>query len=420
MEKGYFSAAWGDITHSPGWLSKILRLGLLCLVPVFGVIVLFGYLYGWARDIAWNVHRPMPDRIFGNEDGQLYKRGFFILVVTFVFSLIPLAFNLLTNMFTGFSLFGAIAYGGFASVVGGLFIGAIFALVGIALSFFAILFEWVGSMRTALYVTLSSGFQIGKIWAMIRYDFVGLLKIFGMWVLSLIIVGIALAILIAIAVIPITLIMAGILFNDVGVASVLFSIALILFIFIILVVLCLFASVLIIALIARALGYWTRQFQINLWGGQEDPMPFERVEAQERQQYYDEYQRQQAAQAQYQQGYQQPMQAQYQQPTPQAQSFVSQGVQANQVYQQDQEVKDTTDDVLTYSKETSAQDASVVPVSAGVGESGATQASSQDEQASLGSKIAGEQQSSEVGFGAEESQRQSSGEASDETSDKKE
>ncbi len=51
MEKGYFSAAWGDITKSPGWFSKILRLGLLNLIPIFGVIVTYGYLYGWARDI---------------------------------------------------------------------------------------------------------------------------------------------------------------------------------------------------------------------------------------------------------------------------------------------------------------------------------------------------------------------------------
>ena len=81
MEKGYFSAAWGDITKSPGWFSKILRMGLLCLIPIFGLLVVYGYLYGWARDIAWNVHRPMPDKIFGNEDGNLYKRGFFILVI---------------------------------------------------------------------------------------------------------------------------------------------------------------------------------------------------------------------------------------------------------------------------------------------------------------------------------------------------
>ena len=69
MEKGYFSAAWGDITKSPGWFSKMLRMGLLCFIPIFGVLVVYGYLYGWARDIAWNVHRPMPEK------SPLPKRG---------------------------------------------------------------------------------------------------------------------------------------------------------------------------------------------------------------------------------------------------------------------------------------------------------------------------------------------------------
>ena len=72
MQKGYFAAAWGDITNSPGWFSKLLLLGLLCLVPIFGAIVVMGYLYGWARDLACNVHRPMPAPLFGNEDGKLY------------------------------------------------------------------------------------------------------------------------------------------------------------------------------------------------------------------------------------------------------------------------------------------------------------------------------------------------------------
>ncbi|MDR4016382.1 MAG: hypothetical protein Q3X03_04845, partial [Eggerthellaceae bacterium] len=84
MEKGYFAAAWGDVVKSPNWASLLIRLGLLCLIPVFGVAVMYGYLYSWARDISWNVHRPMPCKIFANEDGTLYKRGFFVLVVVLV------------------------------------------------------------------------------------------------------------------------------------------------------------------------------------------------------------------------------------------------------------------------------------------------------------------------------------------------
>ena len=111
MEKGYFAAAWGDVTKSPGWASVLLRLGLLCLVPVFGVVVMYGYLFSWARDIAWNVHRPLPRKVFANEDGSLYRRGFFIFVVALVFSLVPEIVNLFIGMSVGFS-FGSTALHG--------------------------------------------------------------------------------------------------------------------------------------------------------------------------------------------------------------------------------------------------------------------------------------------------------------------
>lgn len=288
MEKGYFSAALSDITRSPGWFSKVLRLGLLCLVPIFGIIVLYGYLYGWARDIAWNVHRPLPDRIFGNEDGNLYKRGFFILIIAFVFGLIPGIFSAVTGTATSFSFLGLL-YGYemySASAFGSLFMGMIFSLISLVLSFAVLFFIWVGSMRTALYGTLSSGFQIGKIWSMLSYDFTGLLRIFGMYLLcmtvfiiSITLIGVILAFVIGI----VTVLMAN---SD---AVVVFAVLSILVLLVVFVLVCMFVTVFVEALIARALGYWTRQFQVNLWGGQEDPLPFEREYAQQRQEQFNTY-----------------------------------------------------------------------------------------------------------------------------------
>ena len=65
MQAGYFTTAWQDIRNTPGWIGKLLLLALLMFIPVFGWIVAAGYLLGWARDIAWGVHGPMPARIFG-------------------------------------------------------------------------------------------------------------------------------------------------------------------------------------------------------------------------------------------------------------------------------------------------------------------------------------------------------------------
>ena len=183
MEKGYFAAAWGDVTKSPGWASVVLRLGLLCLIPIFGVVVMYGYLFSWARDIAWNVHRPLPRKIFANEDGSLYRRGFFIFVVALVFSLVPELVNLFIGMSAGFSFGGTALYGSYVPALFGSMIWLAGNSASLALSFLAALFFWVGAMRVSLYGTLSSGFQIQKIWVMMKHDFIGLLRIVGMAIL---------------------------------------------------------------------------------------------------------------------------------------------------------------------------------------------------------------------------------------------
>lgn len=331
MEKGYFSAAWGDITKSPGWFSKILRMGLLCFIPIFGVLVVYGYLYGWARDIAWNVHRPMPEKIFGNEDGNLYKRGFFILVIGFVFSLIPGAFSFLTSMVTGVSFLGAATASSAPLGVGSLLMALVFSLAGLVLTFAVVFFYWVGAMRCALYGTLSSGFQFGKIWAMLRYDFTGLLRIFGMSLICGAVVGIAAFVLVGLSV---TLsVIFGVAFIQNEAQAVVFAVIILLLILILCVVSS-FISVLITALISRALGYWTRQFQVNLWGGQEDPMPFELEQARQSQQRYDAYAAQQTYQTQnpYQAG--QPYQANQQYQAGQAgQPYQAGQQQSTQPYQ---------------------------------------------------------------------------------------
>ncbi len=287
MEKGYFAAAWGDVTKSPGWISKILRLGLLSLVPIFGPIVVYGYLFGWARDISWNVHRPLPDKIFGNEDGHLYKRGFFIILIYFVFSLVPAAFDLLASLVSGTAIAGGLlgvtmnhASYSFVPAVGGVFLSMVLSLVSLVLAFAVCFFGWVGAMRTSLYGTLSAGFQLNKIWAMLRYDFAGLLRIFGMALIMGLVVGLISLLAVLFIVFALSIAMSAAFLTGsssyvvaiVGVGvSLLFGAAALLLI--------VFCIALCRALIVRALGYWTRQFEVNRWGGQEDPMPFEQRSA---------------------------------------------------------------------------------------------------------------------------------------------
>lgn len=315
----YFSTAWNDIKNSPGWKGKIALLALLQIIPIFGQIVLFGYIYGWARDIAWGVHSPMPARIFGNEDGKLYSRGFFILVILFVLSLIPSIVTSIPGLFVGVATASDSSPGVVAASFSGLF-----ALVSMALSFAILIVFNIAAMRTAIYDRISAGFQVDKLWSMFKHDSNGALRIFGMEVLVGFIGGAVIAII------------AVIVFSVAGIAFIpaimqlsadpepyeVFAILgpgltlLVIFGLIFGFIGAIF-TVFVYTLVARASGYWTQQFQVAQWRGQDDPMPFEADAAARAAQ-----QAQYAAQAQYAQA-----QAQYAQ---------AQGQQINYAHQQAQ------------------------------------------------------------------------------------
>ena len=284
MQTGYFNAAWQDIKNTPGWFGKLILLSLLSFVPIFGWLVVLGYLYGWARDIAWDVHGPMPKHIFGNEDGKLYSRGFFAMVIGFVFMLAPWV---LEAVWGGVMGLGTAWSGGRHGGVF-LFVGLstmVFSLLIIAAAFFATLFSWVGSMRMSIYGRLAAGFQFGKIWAMIRHDFGGLLRILGMALLLAIAIGIVASVLIFVLVfigLFVGFAMTGGNLNiqsahpGATVWAIVFATG---GVVLVLAVLCGVLSagmyVFVEMMIVRALGYWTRQFDVPAWRGQDDPMPFE-------------------------------------------------------------------------------------------------------------------------------------------------
>ena len=315
----YFSTAWNDIKNSPGWKGKIALLALLQIIPIFGQIVLFGYLYGWARDIAWGVHSPMPAKIFGNEDGKLFTRGFFIFVIFFVFSLVPGLIMSIPSMFLGL---GSLANND-ATVVAVSFSGFL-SLLSMLLSFVILIAFNIAAMRTAIYDRISAGFQINKLWSMFKYDTNGILRIFGMQILVGLIGGMVIGII------------ALILFSIMGIAFIPAIMALggnpesyevlavagpgMILAFLLALALGFVGAMFgtfVYTLVARASGYWTQQFQVAQWRGQDDPMPFE-IEAQARAAQQAQY----AAQAEYAQA-----QAQYAQ---------AQGAQINYAHQQAQ------------------------------------------------------------------------------------
>lgn len=292
MQIKYYETVWRDISNSPGWIGKLCLLALVNLIPIFGQIVMLGYLYGWAREIAWGVNAPMPSKLICNDDGKFWTRGWFILVLTFVFALIPsIVMNIGMGMQgSGVWMLSSHSHAAANSVMAGL--GALVYFVGVLGAFLMSILAWIGSIRIAIYNRLSAGFQFGKIWKMFRHDTGGVFRIFGMELIFSLILGIILSIVM-------TVLMIAVVFAGVsGLAAAGYTPSTLQHLtdaqamqltaqfiasagivgIICLLVICYAVSLVctfIYMLVYRAVGYWTNQFDVAHWRGQDDPMPFE-------------------------------------------------------------------------------------------------------------------------------------------------
>ncbi len=296
MQKGYFSTAFNDLKNSPKWVGKMFLLALVGLIPIFGQMVIYGYFYGWARDIAWGVHAPLPKRIFGNEDGKLYSRGFYILVLTIVLALIPGVIIGIANIVGGLGVASVVSTSrpnssSYAAIGVFGFISIIIMIIGYIAMFIIMFFEWVGSMRISIYGQLSAGFQLKKSWAMMRKDSGGILRIFGMYLLMGVVLGVILSIIIMIfsvifgivggfALVDVLSYSSSRYYSSVNWGLVAAAIVVGILLFIIFMYIAYVLSMMVMAVLTRALGYWTRQFDVPAWRGKNDPMPFE-VQAQQ-------------------------------------------------------------------------------------------------------------------------------------------
>lgn len=279
LKRGYFATAWRDVRESKGWVRNLLLLSLVSLVPVFGPSVVLGYAYGWARDIAWGVRTPMPPRIRPCKGDRLYLRGFHLFVLSAVFVLLPfLAFSAIGMLVDGLTLDWIPWHPPVAVSLEQVLDTVVMVLCYVA-ELIVIPFILVGWMRVTIYGRLSAGFQISRIWNMMRYRLSGLLRIAG--ILLVLVAAVLLAVLLwALALGLVSLVYAvGVLmtgggfdFNALVSGVVPMAAATSPAIIFPCVILTTFAHL----IIARALGYWTAQFDVPHWQGQDDPMPFER------------------------------------------------------------------------------------------------------------------------------------------------
>ena len=275
----YAQTAWSDIKSSPNRFGKMLLLGLVGLIPIFGSIVVYGYLLNWTREIAWRYKTPLPPRIFGNENGNLYKLGFFALVVSVVVYLILEV----ANAFLGVGvLVKSLYHSGLFAGIYSLTTSSTFLVLSLALGLFLTLLSYASFARMSVYGTLSSGFQVNRLWEMIRFDAKGLLKIVGMTLLIALIAYLALAIIFGIMLFAFAFLAVGAT-GDLGFAthhslsramSVGFGVSGITFVFELL-VFCYLTSVVLVFLnmmVFRSLGYWVSQMNVAQWGPQDAPV----------------------------------------------------------------------------------------------------------------------------------------------------
>ena len=296
MDGKYWKTCNKDITSSEGWFRKIMLLGLVNLVPIFGQMTVQGYAYEWAHKAAWGVSSPMPGKIYGRVGSKMLRWGWFALVIVFLFLLVPELLSVIGDSLsdsaaasssfwahTSGSSFGRTAKG----ILG--FLVSLLALVACVLN--AIMAE-VGTMRMVVYDKLGAGFQLQAIWKMMKHDATGLLRVVGMAVLFTCVV---MAIAAAVAVVLLLLLLfvavlggAGSLIGSsamgAGGASTLMSslgsMLVMVGIMAMPVLLALWwaascGSVWVTLLTARGMGYWTAQFCVAHWGTQDDPLPFE-------------------------------------------------------------------------------------------------------------------------------------------------
>jgi hypothetical protein len=300
MKIKYFSTVYNDLKGSPHWVRKMFFLALLLFIPIFGQIMVQSYLYGWARDAAIGAQTPLPRRVFGNEDGQLYARGGRLFVVQLLYGLLPfllvlLAVILMLPWQLIFEVFQSIGSGRLLGISSGmdsyaltqdifgrfmlyLALCGLAALLALALEFFS----WAGSLRVSIYGSAKAGLQLGAIIAMFRRDFTGILKIFGMSLLVGFVVSLALSFVTSVLSVPFIMfatgIVAGMVGNGMTDPGALFAMLAVVFgIYLLLVAICSYlayaGAMFTETLVVRSLGYWARTSLPDLGWPAEAPTP---------------------------------------------------------------------------------------------------------------------------------------------------
>lgn len=260
----YLKQAMADIVHTPKWFGILLLLGIVGCIPIFGAVVMYGFLLRWAREAAWRIESPMRSRVFDNSDGVLYAFGWRAFGLALLYALIPgiVSAVLMSGQVAAQMASGALAgsaFGGSTVLAADVTLDLPGQIITLAVEWLIVPIIWVGMMRMALYRDISAGLQIGKIFQMIRRDVGGLVPA---WIVFCVLNT---AVSFAASMVTNS---AWLMAADPSAQALGMSMLLLLTAYALQV-----ASVFLMAIALRTAGRWTAQFEVAQWGPKEAPLP---------------------------------------------------------------------------------------------------------------------------------------------------
>ncbi len=251
----YMDRAWGDLAADDDWWKATLVLGLMNCVPIIGQIIMFGYLFDWAKEAAWGMHTPLSRKL--GDLGRCARYGFLALWVMFIW-VAPV-------VIAGFLL-------GFIPAVGTIlqFLVEVFAVFVAALAA-------AGAFRSVIYERVLPGLQIKRVFRMFQRDPGGFGQAFCVILLVIPLLAAALFIVL-LPTIPFINVIASVATTTV-LGTDLVPLALLGVVTIVVALIVWVAGALVSAFISalymRSLGYWMEQFKPETWRSPSAPMPFE-------------------------------------------------------------------------------------------------------------------------------------------------
>lgn len=261
-DEKYFSKSWGMLTRDKGWIKPLLVMTAASLVPIVGSLGNKGYALEWSRLTAWGVDAAPKQK--NVQVGKCIGSGWRAFVVDLG---LGLAYLLVVGL--------AMVIGEALPGVLGVMVGGLLSLCSFVLSAFVGVAFMVAEIRATIYERIGAGYQINRVFDMVKADLSGFVKLF---LINLACIGVASVVCIVFTLILMmefapAMITASALDESVIMMALSTSLGAIFVTSAIFGFIMAFLQNAIRMLTNNATALWMRQFDVPSWGRSEDPLP---------------------------------------------------------------------------------------------------------------------------------------------------